>query len=324
MQIKDLKKILFLTLATTFVSCSMVQSIGVKSAAGILQSGVKEVNTEANYRVFKDSTVANLKVLESLWYTQQDNEDLLTLLIKGYGGLAFGISETSFLDDKLKGEDQSVHKDQGIYHYSKAFRYGLKYFKENGINPNELLSKEAPLKMNDLLNSNMGDDDMMAIFYFAQSWGGMINLQRHDVRLMSSLGTVKAMMDWVCKRDPNFEFGSCSLFYGVYEAGRPAMLGGSLEKGKAIFEQMIKKYPQNLLAKVAFLQYYIIPTIDEVLYAKAIEELNKEIIAFEGVKNYSKVTSKTQIYLDHPQFNLFNSIAIERIKIIKKNKDEIF
>jgi hypothetical protein len=302
----------------------MVRSVGVKSAAGILQSGVQEVNTEANYKVFKDSTISNLKIVESLWFTQQDNEDLLTLLIKGYGGLAFGVSETSYLDDNLKGEDESVHKDQAIYHYSKAFRYGLKFFAENGISKAELLAKEAPIKMKGLLDSNMGEDDMLAVFYFAQSWGGMINLQRDDVRLMSSLGTVKSMMDWVCDKDPTFEFGSCSLFYAVYEAGRPAMLGGSLEKGKEIFQKMIKENPENLLAKVAYVQFYIIPTIDEVLYAKAIQELNREVIAFEGVKNYSKESKGTAKYLKHPEFNLFNSIAIERIKIIKKNKNEIF
>jgi hypothetical protein len=86
----------------------------------------------------------------------------------------------------------------------------------------------------------------------------------------------------------------------------------------------MKDYPENLLAKVAYIQFYIIPTIDDVLYATAIRELDREIIAFEGVKNFAKESKETQKYLDHPEFNLFNSIAIERIKIIKNNKDEIF
>lgn len=322
---KNLQRKLFISLLVVIsISCSMVKSIGVKSTASLLRSGVDEINTEANFKVFKKSAIPNLKVLESLWFTQQDNEDLLTLLIKGYGGLAFGVSETKFLDDYLKGEDESLNRNQAIYHYSKAFQYGLKFFEEKGITEKELFAKEAPLKIKEFLDDRMDENDMTAVFYFAQSWGGMINLQRGDVKLMSNLGTVKSLMDWVCSKDPEFELGSCSLFYAVYEAGRPAMLGGSLEKGKLIFEKMIKKYPYNLLAQVSFIQFYIIPTIDEVLYAKAIEILDKELLNFEGVKNYSQRKSGTIKFLKHPEYNLFNSIALKRLEIIKKNKNEIF
>lgn len=303
----------------------MFKSVGVNSAAYILKDSSLELNTEPNLDFFEKSTPANLKMLEALWFAKKSNEDLLALLVKGYGGFAFGVHETKFLEDQILGNDDgSQHKQDAIYLYTKAFDYGVKFLEENGVKYSTLISKEAAVRLPQVLESNLSSSDKIGAFYFAQSWGGLINLQRDNVEMLSHLGAVKAIMDWVCKDNPDFEYGSCSLFYAVYEAGRPAMIGGNLKKGQKIFIEFIKKYPENLLARVAYVQFYIIPTMDEVLYAKEAEFLKKEFINWSGVKDLSKRTKGTKKYLENKQFNLYNAIAMKRFKIIEKLKSEIF
>ncbi len=305
-------------------SCQMFRSVGVNATSGILKDGAQEINTEANYQFFKKSAAPNLKVIEGLWFSQKENENLLSLLVKGYSGVAYGINETQYLEDQLSDNDYEGNKQQALYNYTKAFRYGLEFMKLNDISQKELFDKAAPLNISKKLDSELSPDDRVAVFYFAQAWGGMINLQREDVSMMANLGTVKALIDWVCEQGYDFENGSCYLFDAIYEAGRPRMLGGSLEKGKEIFEKFMNKYPEHLLAKTAYLQFYVIPTMNEVEFAKVVEGLTNDKIAFEGVKNYSQESQATQKFLKHPEYNLFNAIALERLEIILKNRKNLF
>lgn len=314
----------FILVITMASSCQMFRSVGVNATSGVLKESSAEVNTEANYEFFKKSAAPNLKIVEGLWFSQKENESLLTLLIKGYAGVAFGINETEYLHDQLSDNEIDTNKKQALYNYSKSFRYGLEYLRLNDINESEIFDKEAPLKIRKKLTSELSSDDREAIFYFAQAWGGMINLQRDDVAMMANLGTVKALMDWVCDQDYEFEYGSCYLFDAVYEAGRPRMLGGSLKKGNEIFQKFMNKYPEHLLAKVSYLQFFVIPTMNEVEFAKIVEAMTLDKSAFEGVKNYSQITQETERFLKHPELNLYNAIALKRLNIILKNRQNLF
>ncbi|MEX0799551.1 MAG: hypothetical protein WD025_08900, partial [Bacteriovoracaceae bacterium] len=70
--------------------------------------------------------------------------------------------------------------------------------------------------------------------------------------------------------------------------------------------------------------YYVIPMMDEVEYAKQREYLISEFEKWQQVKNAGKMDEGSSVYEKNPQFNLFNSIAHERFKIIDSNKDNIF
>ncbi len=320
-------KILLLALVLAFnISCSsMIKNVGVNGAAYVLKDASLELNTEANLEFFEKATPANLKMLEGLWYAKQDSTDLLAILTKGFGGYAFGVHETNYLEDQILGEeDDSKNKQQAIYLYTKAFDYGVKFLQERGVSYQELSNKNAASNLIEILSDRLDEDDKLGAFYFAQSWGGLINLQRDNVELISQLGAVKAIMDWVCRDDMSFELGSCHLFYAVYEAGRPAMLGGNLKKGQKIFKDYIKQYPENLLARVSYIQFFIIPTMDDVLYAKEAELLKREFNSWEGVRSLAKRDSGSVKYLLKKEYNLFNAIALKRFKIIEKNKKDIF
>ncbi len=318
------KLVIFLLTALIGSSCSLVKTTAIRSTTGIMQDGSGVVNHEGDWHNLKKAAPANLTTLEGFWYADQNNTDLMALLIKGHAGLGFGVYETKALDDQLQDKDASQAKKKAIIHYTKAYDYGIRFMKEKGISASQLNDREAKSKLPKILDDKLDEDDMIATFYFAQAWGGLINLQRTNVALLSKLPTIKVLMDWVCGKDANFEFGSCKLFYAVYEAGRPAMLGGNLQKGKKLFLEFINSAPLNLLARVSFIQYYIIPTMDEVLYAEHAQFLKKELMLWEGTLNLGTRKKTNLKYLKKSEFNLFNSIAKKRFEIIEKNKKEIF
>lgn len=305
-------------------SCSSVNKLALRSTADILERGSGQIDHEADWHLFKDALAGNIKLMETMSYADPENTTLLAMLAKSYAGLAFGVRETLYLDDYLGDKDIGFSKSQTIAAYSKSFEYGLSYLKLKGVSRKDLFAKDAASKLGEKLRTTLDFEDRLAVFYTAQSLGGMINLQKDNVELISRIGAVKAMMDWVCQGYMEFENGSCYLFYGMYEASRPATLGGDLEKAKTIFKKQMKENPQNLLIRVAYLQYYVIPMIDDVEYARQRETLLKEFKRWSGARNAALTGQGVELYRKASRFNLFNAIAHERFKIIEKNKNNIF
>lgn len=310
--------------AIVVTGCSSIQKIGVRTTANMLDKASKEMTREADLIFFASATPANIQVMEGLWYIDPTNKVIISNLIKGHGGHGFAIAETNYLEHQLKDIEESEFKASAIASYTKAFKYGIKYFQLKGISAEVLTN---PTKVDGLKKSlldSFDEDDKVAVFYTAQAWGGLINLQRNNMSLMNQLSNVKALMDWVCSQDPEFENGSCHLFYAMYEASRPPMLGGSLEKAKALFEKLIKKYPYHLFVRVAFIQYYIIPTMDEVLYAQQSETLIREFKDWSRVLNIGLDPQQKSPYLKHSKYNLYNAVGKKRFEIIHSLRNEIF
>lgn len=319
-----IQNLVLIAMTTIFVtSCSMVQKIGLSATGSLLSKANKEMTREADLDFFEKSAPANIQFIEGLWYSAPENEVLLQSLIKGYGGYGFAVSETKHLEFQFKDED-SVYRSEAISHYTKSLNYGIRYFNLKGIDRDLLMNPTRVDELSKKLLDRLDEDDMSAVFYTAQSWGGLINLQRTNMNLMGQLINVKTLMDWVCSQNPEFEMGSCHLFYGMYEAGRPSMLGGDLEKGKNIFLKFIEKYPYHLLARIAFIQFYVIPTMDETLYASQSEFLIKEFNEWSKVLNKGRDLFDKSPYLSHAKFNLFNAVARKRFEIIEKYKNDIF
>lgn len=306
------------------VSCSSVNRIALNSTAKIMAQGADQMNHEPNWHLFQSSVPANIKMIESMSFADPENLRFLGMLAKAYGGYAFGVHETLYLDDFLADKWSGFHKDQAVSAYTKALNYGLDYFELKGIERELVFSKDAAKELPKRLDDKMDEEDLSAVFYTAQSLGGLINLQKSNMALLGSLGAVKAMMDWVCEDNMDFELGSCRLFYAVYEAGRPPMMGGDLERGKKLFLEFIEKYPLNLLGRITYIQHYVIPMMDEVEYARQREKLIKEFAEWEKVKNAGETSPGAKKYRAASRFNLFNAIARERFKIIEKRKNNIF
>ena len=316
-------KILCLIFMAAFTSCSLMDRVAVKTTASVIKSGSDEVLTEGNWEHFNNAVPGNLKLIEGLWYSDPTNKSLLLMLIKGYGAYGFASKETIALIDILEEKSNSLNIDQAILTYEKAIFYGLKYLELSGISENEFYDKSFSTKISSEFSRRFNSVDHSAILYFAQALGSSINIQRQNVSKMALLSHVKAMLSWVCLENPEIERGSCGLFNAVIEASTPTLLGGSQKKAKIQFKNLIKKQPYNLLARISYVQYHLIPLLEEEEFAVEMEDLRKDINTWYSYMKGSR-NGRTKLYEENRDFNLFNSIAKKKYSVLMKLRKDIF
>jgi hypothetical protein len=259
--------------------------------------------------------------MEVLWLQDKDNLKLLSSLIKNFSGYTFSIYETMALEDELSGVEESEAKKNAIVFYTRALDYGLFYLKKKGIKSSDLLSNDEE-KLKKKLHKLDDDEDITAILYTAQSWGSLINLQRDNVALVSQVPKVKMLMDHVCEEKPEIDHNVCDFFFAQYESSRPKMLGGNPEKGEKHYLDAIKKHPKNLLMRMNYIQYVIVPAMDGDKYEEQAKVLREEFPKFSDINRDS--LENVSPYRDAPTLNLYNSIAQKRFLIVEKFKKKIF
>jgi hypothetical protein len=315
--------ITILAFAMFLSSCGTIQKVAVSSTSSLISSSSYELEAEGNWETFKNGVPANLKFVESLLFVSPNDDDLLLTLIKGYTGYAFAVNETEALYDKLKENGKHFHLDQAAINYSKAIKYGVRYLNEHSINYKSLAKAvRAKGGVEKLLDDEVGHSAKgdEAIFFMAQAIGGLINLRKDKMILIAQLPVVKGMVDWVCKENPDFNFGTCQIFYGGYEASRPKSLGGNPEKGKKIFLNSIKKYPENWMARAAFMQYYLVPKMKKNEFKKQIKFFDQNKDQFLNSLEWNPLRNNDK----DKKVRLYKAIALKRYTIMKSLRNNIF
>ncbi len=305
-------------------SCSVTRTVALNTTAKLIRNGAAGLDTEHSWDSFKESAPGTLKTVEGFLYNAPENPDLLTIVIKGYAGFGFAVHESLYINDKLKDLDYSQNKSNAIDAYTRSVHYGWHYLASKGIKSQTLIDHSLnPIFIKDLLESELSTDDTEAVFYTAQAWAGIINLQRTNLALVAQMPIVKAMFDWSCEKNPTIQYGACSMFYGLYELSRPKILGGNPAKGKQILQNYAKENPYNMLAKVTYLEYVIVNAGMEKEYKSYKGKLKRDFNTFKKLRNLGEI-EESNPFLKHPELNLVNAIALKRFEMITKNEKELF
>lgn len=302
------------------VSACSLQKMALRSSTPVFEKTSVSMMKEMNWEFFSEAGPGNLKFLELLYDQDPENLRLLSVLIKSYSGYAFGVKETLLFQDELSGLEDSPHKKQAISFYTRAFDYGLFYLKQKGITSQELLSNDESLLQKKL--KEMDQEDVHALLYTAQAWGSLINLQKDNIALVGQVPKVKMIFDRVCEINPDIDQNVCDIFYAQYEVSRPKMLGGNPERGEELFLKAIEKHPKNLLIRLSYIQYYVVPLMDADKYEGQAKILREEFQKFSDLNRDS--LENISPYKDEASLNLYNSIAKKRFEIIEQNKKKIF
>ncbi|MCO4794422.1 MAG: hypothetical protein KC493_11950 [Bacteriovoracaceae bacterium] len=319
---------LLLALVLFSSSCGFIQRIGIGTTSPIFYNASKGMQAQSDFENFEKSVLGTLMLTEGLLSIKPGDLNFLVTLTKGYAGYAFAVNETKYLDDLYADEDESIHKDQAITNYSKAMEYGLQYLAKSQVTYSDL-QKSTTTKdgVVGLLENEMDDDmrDLEAVLFTAQSLSSLINLQKDNMTLVSQLPIAKGMFDWVCSKKPDIHFGACQIFFGAYEAGRPSMLGGNPGKGKEIFLKLIQNQPNNWLARVAFIQFYVIPQSEEDDYKTQKFHMKK----FSQLHKDQKSWMPDNKAISDPAFSndlvrVYQTIAVKRFEYIKKYEKDLF
>ncbi|MCH7521628.1 MAG: hypothetical protein IIB42_08045 [Candidatus Marinimicrobia bacterium] len=136
-------------------------------------------------------------------------------------------------------EDENLTKARKLYrrankHYTKAYQAGLKR-----------LEKRHP-GFNDTLTRNPGAAAAMAtrqdvplLYWTAASLGAAIGLSKDQPRMLIRLPQVGSLAFRVTELWPDYMDGAAYELLMVYEASRPAMMGGSIALAKHYYEQAL-------------------------------------------------------------------------------------
>lgn len=312
-----LEYILFIVL----LSCGSIQKMGLRSTSPLFKKAGDLTIREKNWDFFRQSAPGSLKLTELLYLQDPENESLHLSLIKGYSGYAYAVSETLAFEDELSGVSDQTHAKEAMEMYTRALDYGLDFLKRKGIERSELLTLPET-ELHKKFDQEIDEEELTAVLFTGQAWGSLINFQKDNMALVSQIPRVKSMFDWVCKKDPNIENGLCDIFYAQYEASRPKMLGGNPELAKKLYAQAMKKNPKNLLIRLGYVQFMLLPAQESEPYEKEAKILREEFglwedLSRDDLENHSP-------YRNAQDFNLFNAIAKKRFEIIEKNKSKIF
>jgi hypothetical protein len=142
--------------------------------------------------------------------------------------------------------------------------------------------------------------------------------------IISQLPAAKGMFDWVCTKDPSINYGTCDIFYGAYEAGRPTMLGGNPAKGKEIFLKAIAKHPHNWLIRTSYMQFYLIPQNDEDGFKEQMLAMKVFHDDFEKYYIYSNIERVETGWSRESSIRFYQTLAIKRYELINRFNKQFF
>jgi hypothetical protein len=265
--------------------CASINRYAVRQTASMLERGRKAALDEPDYKLGRDAVASQLKLIETLLVSEPENPTLRRLLAEGFCGYAF-----------LFVEDTEPNRAKGLYIRGRdhalaalALKSVFKGLKDKNIDDFEKALKWAK------------KEDVPDLFWAASGWGGMINLSKDDASALADLPKVVMLMKRVWELDPAYHYGGADMFFGVYYASRPPMLGGDAAKAKTHFEWAHRiTHGQYLMTHVLNARWYAVAVQDRELFKQL---LTKALDAPAGVLPEARLTDeaakkKAAMYLE--------------------------
>ena len=154
--------------------------------------------------------------------------------------------------------------------------------------------------------ADTGKSDLTALYAYATSWAGWLQVRSTDPAALSDLPKIEAMLERVLALDENFEHGQAHLYLGILRSQLPAALGGQPEIGKSHFERAIAlSQDHDLLAKVEYAHTYARLMFDRALH----DRLLQEVLAADPVA---------------PGYTLSNVLAQQQARKLMASADDYF
>lgn len=259
--------------------------------AQLLDKGSQAFYEEPDPLLAEETIGSQLKFLEILLKNDPDHLSLIAQAAQGFGAYAF-----LFLEEKSP--------ERALNFYDRGLKIGLRALEKKCGQPLFAETDQARFKKS---LQKLKKKDAPLLFWTAYSWAGGVNLRLGSPEALSQLPKIVSMMERVNELDANYFYGGADLFFGVYYASRPSLLGGNLEKSKFYFNRAL--YVSNhhfLMANLLYAQYYAVAKQDQELYKNLLEE----ILHFPLER--------------FPEQSLLNAIAKERAEKLLENIDEHF
>lgn len=189
-----------------------------------------------------------------------ENPNDIGLLIAG--AKLFGAYSTVFADDQTRARTMA----------NKALNFSERAIclREKSFCNASSLSYKGLKPLIDKLNK--GDID--ALYTFATSWAGVIQLNTDSWKYIGQLAQVQLLLEKVVALDDSYERGQPHIYLGVLMSQIPPAQGGNPEEGRQHFERAIElSNGRDLMAKVMYAANYARLMYDQELHDRLINEV---------------------------------------------------
>ncbi|MFZ0927392.1 MAG: TRAP transporter TatT component family protein [Syntrophobacteraceae bacterium] len=177
-----------------------------------------------------------LKTIESLLAQSPHHKGLLLAATSGFTQYAYAFvqTEADLIEDTDIMRAISL-RERALRLYRRGLGYGIRGLEE--IQPGfvVLLGSDSGKAL-----AVTGKQDVPLLFWTAAAWGAAISLDKTNPALSVDLPRVEALIQRALELDESFGSGMIYDFMIVYEGGRPAAAGGSIDRARQSLARAIK------------------------------------------------------------------------------------
>jgi len=255
---RQLLGLLALAVAASLSACGAVDCVATRSTARLLERARAGSLDEPDFDLAREASPAQLKLIESVLVSDPRNRALHRLAAEGFAGEAF-----------LFVEDSAPARAKGLYRRGREHALAA-------------LARKAAFR--GLADKTLDDfaktlakakkDDVPDLFWAAFCWAGEINLSKDDAGMLAELPKASALMTRAAELDPGYHFDGADLFFGVYYASRPAILGGDPQKALQRFAAAQKATSDRyLMAYLLEARWYAVAVQDRELFKQLLAKV---------------------------------------------------
>lgn len=208
--------------------CASMERLAVNRLGDALAQGSSVYATDDDPDLVGQALPFGLKTIESLLAQSPHHKGLLLSATSGFTQYAYAFvqTEADFAEDTDVASATALRKRAGRL-YRRALGYGLRGLEE--VQPGFL-----PMLRSDPKSAlaRFRKADVPQLYWTAAAWGAAISLDKTDTELGADLPQVEAIMRRALELDEGFGRGAIQDFFIVYEGGRPASAGGSVERAR--------------------------------------------------------------------------------------------
>jgi predicted anti-sigma-YlaC factor YlaD len=244
-----------------------------------------------------------LKTIESLLVESPHHKGLLLAASSGFTQYAYGFvqTEADFVEDTDLKRATALREQAGRL-YRRAMAYGVRGLEEVQPGGLQALRTDPHAAL-----ARFQKADVAQLYWTAAAWGSMISLNKTDTELGADLPQVAAMMHRALELDEGFGRGAIYDFYIVYEGGRTAAAGGSVERARASLARALQLSEGHRAAPL-------------VSFAETVDVGIQDRAEFEKLLHQALAIDVNAL----PEQRLANLIAQRRARLLLARMDQLF
>lgn len=233
--IGGLSRVLISILALALAGCSLNKLVADR-VGSVLAEGSSVYAADDDPDLVGEAMPFGLKTIESLLAQSPHHQGLLLAAASGFTQYAYAFVQTKA--DLIEDTDvmRAIFlRERALRLYRRALGYGIRGLEEIQPGFTALLRSDSAKAL-----APMGKHDVPFLYWTATAWGAAISLDKTNPALSVDLPRVEALIRRALELDEKFGSGIIYDFMIVYEGGRPAAAGGSIDLARESLARAIE------------------------------------------------------------------------------------